>query len=65
MSKSVCCYLQKNELFSLISVFFHFEFVLLQRYSVTVLKKIIKFCSADVCAKYGEEHRNEGFVHVF
>ena len=26
---------------------------------------ILKFCAADVCAKYREKHRNEGFMHVF
>jgi len=27
--------------------------------------KILKFCAADMCAKRGEKHRNEGFIHVF
>ena len=26
---------------------------------------ILKFCVADMCAKYGEKHRNQGFAHVF
>ena len=26
---------------------------------------ILNFHNADVCAKYREKHRNEGFVHVF
>ena len=26
---------------------------------------ILKFRTAHVCSKRGEEHRNEGFVHVF
>ena len=27
--------------------------------------RILKFCTADVCAKDREKHQNEGFVHVF
>ena len=26
---------------------------------------ILKFCVAHLCAKNGEKHRNEGFVHAF
>ena len=26
---------------------------------------ILKFCVADMCAKYGEKYRNQGFAHVF
>jgi hypothetical protein len=26
---------------------------------------ILKFCAADMCAKWGEKHRNKGFIHVF
>ena len=27
--------------------------------------RILKFCTADVCAKNGEKHWNQGGVHVF
>ena len=27
--------------------------------------RVLKFCAADMSAKYGKEHRNERLVHVF
>ncbi len=27
--------------------------------------EVLKFRTADMCAKYGKKHRNEGFVHIF